>query len=244
MKRIFALIGSEKGVQSNTYQYAKLILDQVNQIYKGSLEIEVVTSGEVRIDKCQECQQCFSAGVCQLDQQDDMEYIKKKMLETDLIIWGSGVYFQHVSSEMKNYIDRLAYWSHIFAMAGKQCIIITSSGSNGNDLAEAYLKRVSVSLGMQFIGSSYCRVLYPMELQSLDLLEKRIRQITNVIVDALEERITVTSNPFQEKLFTSMKEIYKTHLEFVKEIEEWKRQGFFECNTFNELIWKKRPKIN
>lgn len=236
MKKIFALIGSEKKGKSNTYQYANLILERVRCKYQNGLEINIMVAGNREVYKCQECKGCFETGECLLDERDYMQEIKEKMLSADIIVLGCGVYFQHISSEMKNIIDRLAYWSHIFALAGKQCVILTTSGSNGNEFAEAYLKRISLSLGMQIVGCSYCRVEYPKELHNWYFIEDRVEQIAEVIIRALKNEISIKSNEFQERLFSSMKEIYKTHSEFIHEIEVWRRNELFQCESFEDVM--------
>lgn len=236
MKKIFSFIGSEKKGDSNTFKYANMILEYVRVNYTGSLEIEIVVAGSAEITKCKECKNCFKTGKCFLDDNDYMYEIKDKMLKADVIILGCGVYFQHVSSEMKNYIDRLAYWAHTFSLAGKQCVLLSTSGSNGNEFVLSYMQRVSMSLGMQVIGTSYCMVEYPAELGDDILLEERIKLISDMIVRALNGEIKKKSNDFQEKLFQSMKEIYSTHPEFKNEIYIWKKRGLFECHNFNDVM--------
>ncbi len=236
MKKIFAFIASEKKKNSNTYKYANIILENVKDNYNGSIEIELMVSGIDEIKKCKGCRRCFCCGECQLDTEDYMDEVKQKMLDADVIIIGCGVYFQNISSEMKNFVDRLSYWAHVFRLAGKQCVILTTSGSNGNEYAEAYLKRVSFSLGMNVIGTSFCRVDYPKELSNYDLIKERIRLISEVIIQALNEKIEKKSNEFQEKLYASMKEIYRTHPEFQNEIDIWEKNGLFHCESFRQVM--------
>ena len=236
MKKAFAFIASEKKGNSNTYKYANMILENVRDNYNGSIGIELMVSGIDEVKKCKGCRRCFSCGECPLDEEDCMDEIKQKMLDADVIILGCGVYFQHISSEMKNFVDRLSYWAHVFRLAGKQCVILTTSGSNGNEYAEAYLKRVSLSLGMQVIGTSFCRVEYPRELSDYGLIKERIRLISDVILKALDEQVEKKSNDFQERLYASMKEIYRTHPEFRNEIDIWEKNGLFGCDSFQQVM--------
>lgn len=236
MKKIFSLIGSEKKENSNTFLYANMILDFVRANYTGKLMIDIIVVGFDEIKKCQGCQKCFKTGECFLDKKDYMCKIKKKMLDADVIILGCGVYFQHVSSEMKNFIDRLAYWAHTFSLAGKQCVLLSTAGSNGNEFVFSYMKRVSMSLGMQVLGTSYCMVEYPSELENDQLLTKRISCISEIIIQALKGNIKKQSNDFQERLFQSMKAIFSTHPEFQYEIYVWKKNGLFECSTFEDVM--------
>ena len=189
-----------------------------------------------KIQLCMKCSNCFSSGQCSIH--DDMTRIKEEILDADLIILGSGIYFQQISSEMKNFIDRLSYWAHTFELIGKKCIIVTTSGSNGNDVAEAYMKRVAASLGMQIIGTTSCHTLYPNELSASYLIDKRIDLIVNLIIDELNNRIPLYSLPFQEQLFLSMKKIYSEHKEFVFERKKWNQKGYFDAQSFKELLLK------
>lgn len=126
--------------------------------------------------------------------------------------------------------------AHTFSLAGKQCVLLSTAGSNGNEFAFSYMKGVSISLGIQVIEISYCMVEYPAELRNNTLLRERISSISELIIQALEEKIKKQSNDFQERLFQSAKEIYLTHPEFQHEICIWKRRGLFECSTFDDVI--------
>lgn len=233
MKEIFVFVGSRKGESSSTYQYTKMILDRVCT----ERPVKVTVAFADGIELCSKCSSCFGSGVCAIN--DRMNELKAKMLSADMIILASGVYFQQISAEMKNFIDRISYWAHTFELAGKRCIIVTTSGSNGNEIAESYLKRVAVSLGMQLIGTTCCHTMYPDELSAPELLTERTGIISGAVINALDGKTKPDSIPFQEQLFASMKKIYSEHEEFVHERRKWKQNGFFQAESFREIIDKR-----
>ena len=67
-------------------------------------EVQKVWLRELEIHHCQGCNACFKAGICRYD--DDMTELYELILEADVLILGSPVYFSGLSSMMKQMIDR------------------------------------------------------------------------------------------------------------------------------------------
>ena len=55
-----------------------------------NIEMELYTARNNVVEECRGCGKCFDEGLCPQDQEDSMEYIRKKILEADLQV------FQHV----------------------------------------------------------------------------------------------------------------------------------------------------
>jgi len=56
------------------------------------------------INGCDGCHSCFKTGACKI--KDDMQPLYKKMEWADAIIFGSPVYFNYVTAQLKAIIDR------------------------------------------------------------------------------------------------------------------------------------------
>ena len=77
-----------------------------------NIEMELYTARNNVVEECRGCGKCFDEGLCPQDQEDSMEYIRKKILEADLIVLLSPVYLNNVSGAMKTFLDRIGSWVH------------------------------------------------------------------------------------------------------------------------------------
>lgn len=240
MKKAFAFIGSSMGEKSCTAQFAKRILEKAQQQYEGGIQFEIVTSDMVDIKPCKGCCNCFRHCVCTQDEIDDMAAIKQKMLEADFIIWGSPVYAHQISGQMKIVVDRLSYWLHLFKLAGKPGIVLSTTSSTGHMEVMAYLAKIMYHLGVKAVGGyTALTKLQGIFLDKSDM-EKKAEKAAEVICDYLEGKKKLTSNATQEATFKALKESIK-YSKDVKpgEYEFWEKEGFFECSSFEELLKKK-----
>lgn len=237
MKKIFGYIGSMKGGNSNTSILAKNIVRELSLICNEEIESEFIYANEVDIKYCLGCSSCFKNGKCVLDNKDDMKMIKNKILEADLFIIGSPVYFHNISGQTKVLFDRLSYWSHIFKLVGKPVVTISTSSSNGNRIVNSYLNKAMCSLGASVIGSFGCTCEFPPLLEDNDYVECEIPKFSNIVYDSLNGKSSLKATQFHEELFENLKFQFLTHpKERVFEHIYWKDNGYFNCSSFQELI--------
>lgn len=80
-----------------------------SQFAKGAKEaghqVEIVHLNNKKIHPCYGCYSCDNSGAC--FQKDDMAELLPKMLEADVIVFASPVYFYSMSGQLKVFIDRL-----------------------------------------------------------------------------------------------------------------------------------------
>lgn len=67
-------------------------------------EVEKVSLREIKVHPCIGCNVCRKKGEC--FQKDDMAEVLKKMLESDVIVMATPVYFDTMVGQMKIFIDR------------------------------------------------------------------------------------------------------------------------------------------
>ncbi|MCD7710110.1 MAG: flavodoxin family protein [Porphyromonadaceae bacterium] len=106
MKKVLILSGSpRKGGNSDTL---------CDQFLRGAQEagnsVEKIFISEKHIGYCRACYYCSShSGQCSL--KDDMAEVLQKMLDADVIVLSSPVYFYSINAQMKTVIDRtVARW--------------------------------------------------------------------------------------------------------------------------------------
>lgn len=203
MKKIFAFISSQKGEKSNTYLFAKLLLDKLSNEYPKEITYEIIHSQNIELTPCQSCNSCFSNGYCKLDNNDDMSVLKEKMVCCDFLILGSPVYLHNVSSDMKLVIDRISYWAHLFRLAGKKSASISVSSSNGNHFVDLYLTKVLEYLGTQLVANYSITVDDPPLLNNKAFIENEIFKYAESIYNSLmSDEIIISKN--QEEYYRYM----------------------------------------
>lgn len=67
-------------------------------------EVEIVSLKGKRIGFCTGCFECLKRGHCVID--DDANAITEKILETDVVVWATPIYYYEMSGQMKTMIDR------------------------------------------------------------------------------------------------------------------------------------------
>lgn len=105
MKKILILSGSpRKGGNSDTLcdYFMKGAIDAGNHVEK-------IFVASKNITYCKACYACKNTGICAI--KDDMPGVLAKMIEADVIVLSSPVYFYSISAQLKAVIDRsVARW--------------------------------------------------------------------------------------------------------------------------------------
>ena len=109
MKKVLILSGSpRKGGNSDLLcdEFARGAIDAGNKVEK-------IRVAEKKIGYCSACYYCVtSGGVCA--KKDDMAEILQKMIDADVIVLASPVYFYSIDAQLKTLIDRtVARWTEV-----------------------------------------------------------------------------------------------------------------------------------
>ena len=126
MKKVLILSGSpRKGGNSDILcdQFAKGALDAGN-------EVEKIFVAEKKISMCTGCYFCKNhGGRCAFN--DDMEDVLQKIIDCDVLVLSSPVYFYSISAQLKAVIDRtVARWTEI---ANKDLYYIATAAEEEKD---------------------------------------------------------------------------------------------------------------
>ena len=158
MIRVFSFVASCAGEASRTLRYSDAlaaVLTKKAEAIGESVSYRRMTGADLRIDYCRSCSSCFTKGFCPLDSVDDMPSLKRALLESDIILFGTPVYLSDLSGLAKCVIDRLSYWTHRFELAGKVGFAFAvTSNSFGPETAE-HVKHFLTYTGLTMIRSAY-----------------------------------------------------------------------------------------
>lgn len=225
---VFAYIGSGRGNNSNTKRAVMSLLDHLMQRYNLDLKVTCFEASKVNIKNCMGCGNCFAHGSCVLA--DDMERIKNAMVNSDIIILATPVYFHHVSGSTKTLIDRIAYWSHVMKLSGKLSIPIAVEDTNGGELAADYLDKV-----LQYMGTSVLSkiVISAGRLATQEAFDSVVRIYARQIIKNMDNP---SCTALQEQYFEQLKQVMRSKEDQNVEKKYWVDNNLFSYLSFQELF--------
>lgn len=156
--KVLGIMGSPR-IKSNT----DLLLDEA---LKGAesqkTEVEKIVVDKLNIAPCKEYLGCFKDGNCVI--RDDMDEIYPKLLEADVVIIASPIFFYGLSAQAKALIDRCqALWArkHILKQdlpdGGRKGAFIAVGATSGKRLFEGSI--LTVRYFFKAIGVEYAEEL-------------------------------------------------------------------------------------
>ena len=103
--KVLGIMGSPR-IGGNT----DLLLDKaLDGVQSQGAEVEKILVNSLNINPCQECYHCLEEGECVIN--DDMDDVYPKLLDADVIIVASPMFFYGIPSQLKALIDRCqALW--------------------------------------------------------------------------------------------------------------------------------------
>lgn len=229
-KNIFAYSGSGNKLSTCT-SLTKKIIKRIESDLSDIIEINsfIHTPNDTKIINCCGCDQCFLAGKCSIDGKDDMKIIKEEMLNADLIIFATPIYVNNVTGSFKIFMDRLAYWTHLFRLLGKPVYHVISTSNSGIEVVQNILDSFSLYLGLESIGAA---ILSGQNNYFNPQFAEHCSKIKNVL---LEKRTNCFSADMN-RAFLAQKIIFQQYDEKSPEYQYWKSRGFFEIESFDELL--------
>jgi multimeric flavodoxin WrbA len=127
--KIVSIIGSHRK-NGNT----EMILKGFDKEFK-AMEIpdyrnKIYNISEMNIYPCRSCNKCKKRNNCIIE--DDFGKVALKMIQSDLIIMGSPVYFSDVSAQIKALFDRTYSLWHKKMLKGKNIILVATCAEYGS----------------------------------------------------------------------------------------------------------------
>ncbi len=145
--KIIGICGSPH-LNGNT---AKLLKKALEGCRVAGAETEFVSLANKKIIFCRACDECLKKGECIINS-DDVNEIRKKMLNADGLIIGSPTYTRDITGQLKSFFDRLFYDNHKQTFLGKYAVCVnTHMLSSG--YAPGILKSLTMTLGYYVVGA-------------------------------------------------------------------------------------------
>jgi multimeric flavodoxin WrbA len=168
MNKILGVVGSPRKM-GNTHILVSKILDGARE---DGAETEILFLGDLNIKECDGCHSCWKGRQC--GKKDDMNAIYPKIIESDIIIFGTPVYWYGPTALMKGFIDRFVYFNcpeNRSTIKGKAAVLAVPFEEDNIKTADLLIKFFEKSLGyleMKIAG----KILSPGVSARGDILKK------------------------------------------------------------------------
>jgi len=152
--RVLGIMGSPR-VKGNT----DLLLDEaLKGAQSQGAEVDKLTVDKLNIAPCREYNGCMKDGHCVI--RDDMDSIYPTLLDADVVIVASPMFFYGVTSQLKALIDRCqALWARKYVLKqrppdmGRKGAFIAVGATQGKNLFEGSI--LTVKYFFQSVGVEY-----------------------------------------------------------------------------------------
>ena len=196
MIKIFSFVASCAGGEGHTARLSDAFARAIRQRLEAegeTVSYERITGDALKIDFCRSCAGCFKTGVCPLDRGDDMALLKKKILECDILLMGSPVYYGRMSGLMKCVLDRLTYWAHRSELLGKPCLLFMSTHSNHGEEASKDLASLLECMEPSLVnaGAFYANG-HPNQYLEKDMAPALSEAAERIVEAVHDPRVTIT----------------------------------------------------
>ena len=108
MKKVLVFNGSIR----KTGNTAHLVTHFVTGCREKTDRIEIVDADALNLDYCAGCLRCNIIKRCSI-RGDEWPELSQKILDADVLVFASPIYFHHVSSQLKKIIDRFRSFVHV-----------------------------------------------------------------------------------------------------------------------------------
>ena len=180
------------------------------------------------IEFCDGSIQPFITGKTQSS--DDMVFLEKEMLSSDLIVIASPVYANTVSGSIKTFIDRIAHWTHLFRLCGKYGALFSISSNSGAEDPLNYLNDIMGTMGLSIV----CKESFITNTYTKEAI-KNILDVQSALVIKKIESGTLEFSHDQEYNFKKYQKLYSNGKGYANELDYWKSNKMFEVESLSQL---------
>jgi multimeric flavodoxin WrbA len=152
MIKVLGVIGSPRK-HGNTHILVSQLLDGA---MADGADVSTVFLGDLRIKECDGCHVCWDGNPCCKD--DDMPELYERIIESDVIVLGTPVYWYGPTALMKGFVDRLVYFNcpeNRAKIRGKSAVIVVPFEDESYETSrplEKFFEKSLAYLEIKFAG--------------------------------------------------------------------------------------------
>lgn len=226
---ILGIQGSPRGGKSRTRLLLEWVLSGARD---AGATVYLVNITDYKIIPCTGCEICMKTGVCVYN--DDFPEPFSLLQNADGVVFGSPVYIDQVSGQMKIFIDRLADAMHTQVLGGRYgCSVATTFNSGGPEVV-AYLDHVINYLGA--IAIEGMSLPLGEDPGAIGRAEPDARDLGKRLVQAIHDK---PGDPFQQLDIEDNRRFFQAIVEDNKEnrpdeYARWVRMGWISPNGHHD----------
>jgi multimeric flavodoxin WrbA len=154
MKKVLGVVGSPRK-EGNTHILVSKILEGAKDAGAGT---ELILLNDLRIQECDGCHVCWEEQPC--CKHDDMNDLYPKIIESDVIVLGTPVYWYGPTALMKGFVDRLVYFNcsgnrvKIRGKSGVIAVPFEDEDLSTANLIKEFFAKCFTYLEIEFAGES------------------------------------------------------------------------------------------
>lgn len=221
--KITAILGSPRK-KGDCFNVIEMIQTSFNRVEE--TRIEYIYLNDIGLGFCKSCLLCYTKGEQICPHKEVTTMLLNKMQESDVVIFASPVYEQHVTALMKNFYDNLSFMFHRPRFFNKRAILVSSTGGSGLKGTLSYMKMCAIGWGFQIAGTiGVCGTT----LKTDETYKEQVQKNINHLVDDLFKSKQTAPSLYQLAMFRAMQSkalvsAKKKDISF----EYWKERGWFE----------------
>lgn len=213
MKKVLAFNGSPRP-SGNTAHLLKAFLSGVEE---NSVLPELYHPHKLNLKECTGCLRCNVLKRCSL-REDDWEKISSKIVEADVLVFGSPIYFHHVPSSLKKMLDRFRSLVHVrvtedglihtpYHEWNKDIVLILSLGASHIDDAQPVIDLFSYISKIMGPGNKL-HVLAGTRLAMVNQVQLEEDELSKLYKKmGLAESLAISDHQLNQKLLLECKEL-------------------------------------
>jgi multimeric flavodoxin WrbA len=204
--KVLAICGSPR--KGNTYRSLKE-MEETNP----EVNLKIIMLKDVDLKNCLGCYSCINLGQEKCPLKDDRDMLIEEMENADGVIFASPTYSRAITSLMKNFMDRLAFYPHRPHFFGKYAMVMATYGGFGADMVNDYMEGNIGQFGFDVVSK--------LELQFGSKSEGETRDNSKRIATAMEElKKAIKEKPKKKPTFSEL-----VYFHIFKAISEWNKEA-------------------
>ena len=228
--KVTAILGTPRK-KGDCFSTIKMIEKSFNKVEE--TQIEYIFLSNLELGFCKSCHLCYTKGEEYCPNLSVTSELLNKMMESDIVIFASPVYEQHVTALMKNFYDNFAFMFHRPRFFEKKAILVSSTGGSGLKETLDYMKMCAIGWGFQIAG--VVGVCGPTLKRDSVYREEVQRKIDSLVEKVCCNKKAASPSLFQIAMFRAMqlkaqKSSEKKNIEY----EYWQERGWFHQHYYTE----------
>jgi len=217
------------------------VLNTIKENYP-DIDYKLLMLNEINLEQCQGCYICVLKGEKNCPLKDDRDMIIKEILDADGVIFASPTYLIHITSLMKNFIDRLVYLAHRPFFFGKYAMVIGVCGGFGAKEVTKYMKGIFTYYDFNVVSSLELQISTKSEKEKIYNHKKTIN-VFDTFITQIKKGQRKKPTVMQVIMFNMFKYVSETNKELFKaDYQYYKEKNNFyyetKINFFKKMIAK------